>query len=114
MVAFTRLKTGKTGKVHEYTLLAENAFNSTRKRMSVLVRTPEGKIMLYCKGADSAIFSRLRLRSEDERATLERTQHKLDGYARLGLRVLVMAKRDMGEAEYAAWAAQHSEAEVGF
>lgn len=27
---------------------------STRKRMSVIVRTPEGKIKLYCKGAVSS------------------------------------------------------------
>ena len=29
--------------------------SSTRKRMSVVVRTPEGKIKLYCKGAVSTI-----------------------------------------------------------
>lgn len=34
-------------------------FNSTRKRMSAVVRTPEGKIKLYCKGADTVIFERL-------------------------------------------------------
>ena len=28
---------------------------STRKRMSVIVRTPEGKIKLYCKGAVSSV-----------------------------------------------------------
>ena len=30
---------------------------STRKRMSVVVRTPEGKIKLYCKGAVSTIYN---------------------------------------------------------
>jgi magnesium-transporting ATPase (P-type) len=35
-------------------------FDSTRKRMSVVVRTPEGKILCICKGADSIIEQRLK------------------------------------------------------
>lgn len=38
------------------TLLAVNAFDSDRKRMSVLVRLADGTNMLLCKGADSAMF----------------------------------------------------------
>lgn len=35
-------------------------FNSTRKRMSVIIHDPrDGKIKLYCKGADNVIFERL-------------------------------------------------------
>jgi phospholipid-transporting ATPase len=34
-------------------------FNSTRKRMSTVIRTPEGKVKLYCKGADTVILERL-------------------------------------------------------
>ena len=35
-------------------------FDSTRKRMTVIVRTPENKILIICKGADSIIEKRLR------------------------------------------------------
>ena len=35
-------------------------FNSTRKRMSVVLRSPQGGIVLLCKGADNVIFQRLR------------------------------------------------------
>ena len=35
-----------------YKLLNVLEFNSARKRMSVMVRTEEGKILLLCKGAD--------------------------------------------------------------
>ena len=35
-------------------------FDSTRKRMTVVVRTPEGKILVITKGADSIIEKRLR------------------------------------------------------
>ena len=41
-------------------MLNINKFNSTRKRMSLVVRTPEGKIMLYVKGADNVMVERLR------------------------------------------------------
>lgn len=37
-----------------------NEFNSTRKRMSVVVRMPTGQIMLLCKGADNVMFERSR------------------------------------------------------
>jgi phospholipid-transporting ATPase len=42
-----------------YQLLHTLAFNSDRKRMSVIVRTPSGAIELWCKGADNMIFDRL-------------------------------------------------------
>ena len=35
-------------------------FDSTRKRMTVVVRTPEGKILVITKGADSIIEKRLK------------------------------------------------------
>ena len=40
-------------KVYWATDVVFSFFSSTRKRMSVVVRTPEGKIKLYCKGAVS-------------------------------------------------------------
>lgn len=38
-------------------------FSSARKRMSIIVRYPDGRISIICKGADSAILPRLRLAS---------------------------------------------------
>ena len=35
-------------------------FNSDRKRMTVFVRTPDNKIMMICKGADSIVGERIR------------------------------------------------------
>jgi phospholipid-transporting ATPase len=43
----------------EYEVLNICEFNSTRKRMSTVVRTPTGSIKLYCKGADTVIVERL-------------------------------------------------------
>lgn len=42
-------------KVEKFKLLGINEFNSDRKRMSVVVRAPDKKIYLYCKGADSIL-----------------------------------------------------------
>ena len=39
------------GQSERYTLLQVIEFNSTRKRMSVLVRNPQGQVVMYCKGA---------------------------------------------------------------
>ncbi|KJZ78373.1 hypothetical protein HIM_02411 [Hirsutella minnesotensis 3608] len=38
-------------------------FSSARKRMSIIVRHPDGRISIICKGADSAILPRLKLSS---------------------------------------------------
>ena len=47
------------GVEHEFTVLAINEFDSTRKRMSVLVRFPDGSVYLIAKGADSVILPEL-------------------------------------------------------
>lgn len=44
----------------KYDLLNVIEFSSDRKRMSIVVRTPEGKIKVMCKGADSIIIPRLK------------------------------------------------------
>lgn len=45
--------------VEKFKLLNVIEFDSARKRMSVIVRTPDGKILIICKGADSIIEKRL-------------------------------------------------------
>jgi len=49
----------QTGRTVKYKLLHVLEFNSDRKRMSVIVRTEDGKLMIVCKGADSIINARL-------------------------------------------------------
>lgn len=49
-----------SGEIEKYELLNVIEFDSARKRMTVIVRTPEDKIMIICKGADSIIEKRLR------------------------------------------------------
>ncbi|KAI0070017.1 phospholipid-translocating P-type ATPase [Panus rudis PR-1116 ss-1] len=83
----------------EYEILNVCEFNSTRKRMSTVVRGPDGRIKLFCKGADTVILERL---SENQPYT-EKTLVHLEEYATEGLRTLCIAYRDIPEAEYREW-----------
>lgn len=47
------------GQSEEFEVLNVCEFNSTRKRMSTVVRGPDGRIKLYTKGADTVIYERL-------------------------------------------------------
>ncbi|KAF2126062.1 phospholipid-transporting ATPase-like protein [Dothidotthia symphoricarpi CBS 119687] len=87
------------GQRREYELLAVCEFNSTRKRMSTIFRTPEGKLVLYCKGADTVILERL---SKDNPYT-ETTLTHLEEYAAEGLRTLCLAMREVTEDEFQQW-----------
>ncbi|TGZ80506.1 phospholipid-translocating P-type ATPase [Ascodesmis nigricans] len=45
-----------------YKILEVIEFSSKRKRMSIVIRFPNGKICIFCKGADTTILELLRLR----------------------------------------------------
>ncbi|KAM0123669.1 hypothetical protein ACHAP3_010949 [Botrytis cinerea] len=96
------------GEEKHYPILNVVEFNSSRKRMSAIVRMPDGKIVLFCKGADSVIYSRLR---RGEQAELrKRTAEHLEIFAREGLRTLCIAERVLDEEEYYGWRKIHDAA----
>ena len=93
------------GEEREYTVLNTLEFNSTRKRMSSIIRMPDGKIILFCKGADSVIYARLQ---KGEQAELRKsTAEHLEMFAREGLRTLCIAQRQLSDEEYQKWSAEH-------
>lgn len=93
------------GRDTTYTVLNNLEFNSSRKRMSAIVRMPDGKIFLFCKGADSVIYSRLR---RGEQAQLRKsTAEHLEMFAREGLRTLCIAQKEISEEDYQAWNKEH-------
>ncbi|XP_039074863.1 phospholipid-transporting ATPase ID isoform X3 [Hyaena hyaena] len=110
-----RSRTPKTITVHEmgtavtYQLLAILDFNNIRKRMSVIVRNPEGRIRLYCKGADTILLDRLHPSAQE---LLNTTTDHLNEYAGEGLRTLVLAYRDLDEVYYEAWAQRRLQASL--
>ncbi|RPB14763.1 phospholipid-translocating P-type ATPase [Morchella conica CCBAS932] len=94
------------GENKEYQVLNTLEFNSARKRMSAIIRMPDtGKIFLFCKGADSIIYSRLRAGEQQElrRSTAEH----LEMFAREGLRTLCIAQRELSEDEYKDWSRKY-------
>ncbi|MED6195380.1 Phospholipid-transporting ATPase 10 [Stylosanthes scabra] len=88
-----------SGKITErtYKLLNILEFTSARKRMSVIVRDEEGKLLLLSKGADSVMFERL---AKDGREFEEKTKQHINEYADAGLRTLILAYRELDEDEY--------------
>jgi phospholipid-translocating ATPase len=86
----------------EYELLQVLEFNSTRKRMSVVIRKldEQQRIFLLCKGADNVIFERLAPGNEELK---QKTDADLQYFASEGLRTLCLAYRVVPQEEYDEW-----------
>ncbi|XP_062898737.1 phospholipid-transporting ATPase IC isoform X2 [Mobula hypostoma] len=82
-----------------YEVLAILDFNSDRKRMSIILREPEGKIKLYCKGADTVIYERL----HPHNPSRETTEEALKEFADETLRTLCLSYKDISEGEFTKW-----------
>ncbi|CAG9325909.1 unnamed protein product [Blepharisma stoltei] len=101
--SFTKSKPGYIAvrvndETFEYKVVGVNEFNSTRKRMSVVLESltePSRPPILYCKGADNIILERVNA-SEAEKSELNK---QLYDYSVQGLRTLVLAKRELTRAE---------------
>uniref|UniRef100_A0A8C7DH07 Phospholipid-transporting ATPase n=2 Tax=Oncorhynchus kisutch TaxID=8019 RepID=A0A8C7DH07_ONCKI len=92
------------GKEKSFELLNVLEFSSNRKRMSVVVRTPDGKLRLYCKGADNVIFERL----TDSSQYKELTMAHLEQFATEGLRTLCFTYVDLEEGVYQEWLKEYT------
>uniref|UniRef100_A0A8C7TMD4 Phospholipid-transporting ATPase n=1 Tax=Oncorhynchus mykiss TaxID=8022 RepID=A0A8C7TMD4_ONCMY len=92
------------GELVTYELLAVLDFNNVRKRMSVIVRSPEGKLTLYCKGADTIIFERLNPSCSN---LTEVTTLHLNEFAGEGLRTLALAYKDIDPEYMEDWKLRH-------
>ncbi|XP_057301942.1 phospholipid-transporting ATPase IF-like isoform X1 [Hydractinia symbiolongicarpus] len=75
------------GKLERYKILHVLEFDSTRKRMSIILETPRKEILLLCKGAESHVLPRCVSGPSQE------TLDHIDGYAELGLRTLTVVSR---------------------
>ncbi|XP_064979061.1 phospholipid-transporting ATPase 3-like isoform X2 [Musa acuminata AAA Group] len=83
-----------------YEILNVLEFNSTRKRQSIVCRYPNGRLVLYCKGADTVIFERLSDASNDIRKV---TREHLEQFGSAGLRTLCLAYRELTNDLYEKW-----------
>ncbi|KAL6153434.1 phospholipid transporting ATPase [Exserohilum turcicum] len=96
-----RLIVNVSGEERRYQVLNTLEFNSSRKRMSAIIRMPDNRIILFCKGADSMIYSRL-IPNEQRQLRADTGEH-LEMFAREGLRTLCIAQREISEEEYQEW-----------
>uniref|UniRef100_A0A146X6U7 Phospholipid-transporting ATPase n=1 Tax=Fundulus heteroclitus TaxID=8078 RepID=A0A146X6U7_FUNHE len=81
--------------VETYELLHVLNFDPVRRRMSVMVRPKTGEILLFCKGADSSIFPRVK-QNEVESIRTHVERNAIDGY-----RTLCVAYKLLSAEEYA-------------
>ncbi|KAJ6769382.1 PHOSPHOLIPID-TRANSPORTING ATPASE [Salix koriyanagi] len=92
----------KMGKIQDvaYEILNVLEFNSTRKRQSVVCRYPNGRLVLYCKGADTVIYERLASGNDDLKKV---NRAHLEQFGSAGLRTLCLAYRDLSPETYESW-----------
>ncbi|KAM3958482.1 phospholipid-transporting ATPase IF [Aphomia sociella] len=82
-------------QVQIYEKLQVIEFTSERRRMSVIVRDKDGKIWLFCKGAESAVIPLCK-----DTVIIEDVNRDIDTFANRGLRTLAVAYREIPQAEY--------------
>lgn len=96
------------GKRCEYELLHIIPFTSARKRMTCILKSPEGNVIVYTKGADNVIFQRLDGKTSNN--MLKKTALHLEDFAKEGLRTLCIASRSIEEKEFQDWFVRFREA----
>ncbi|KAL0974142.1 hypothetical protein UPYG_G00216180 [Umbra pygmaea] len=84
----------RNNDIETYELLHVLNFDPVRRRMSVIVRSGIGETMLFCKGADSSIFPRVR-QEEVDRIRLHVERNATEGY-----RTLCVAYKLLSPEEY--------------
>eukprot|EP00729_Bicosta_minor_P009909 gene9909-21242_t len=95
------------GEEMKYEMLDIIKFNSTRKRMTVICRCPDGLIRVFTKGADNIMMDRL---PESAVGTKEKLSEHLNAFAREGLRTLVMAQKVLSQEDFDNWHSKYAEA----
>ncbi|KAI8910720.1 hypothetical protein DFJ77DRAFT_470897 [Powellomyces hirtus] len=100
--------TGTNANPLEFGQLALLDFTSDRKRMSIIVRAPDGVLTLYCKGADNIVLERL---AADQADLVHHADASLKHYSEQGYRTLVVAYRTLTDEEYEDFRGKLDEAE---
>ncbi|KAH7843878.1 hypothetical protein Vadar_021755 [Vaccinium darrowii] len=91
-------------------VLGLHEFDSVRKRMSVVIRFPNDAVKVLVKGADTSILSILKKDPTGNDHIRHATQTHLKEYSSEGLRTLVVAARDLSNAELEEWQCMYEDA----
>lgn len=101
------IQVNEFGEMKAYKQLDVFEFNSDRKRMSVVVQDQQGKIILFCKGADSIMAPRYSPQKSQE---IKQTMAFIDKYADVGLRTLLLGYREFTPQEYQQFKQEYDQA----
>ena len=107
-----KLTLNMLGKEVEYEILNVMEYSSDRGCMSVIARTPDGSVRLYCKGSDAKVMAKIRKGTNEK--LLEQTHENLYTFACEGLRTLVLGTKLVQEKEYLEWDRRYQEASCLF
>lgn len=99
------------GQKHTYTMLATIEFTSSRKRMSVVYSCPDGRLIMFTKGADNVIIQRLAESSKNS-SVFATTLSNVDRFSREGLRTLLYAYKVISAEQFNAWKIKFDEASL--
>ncbi|EHA8591111.1 putative Phospholipid-transporting ATPase 1 [Cocos nucifera] len=97
-------------------VLGLHEFDSVRKRMSVVIRFPNGAVKVFVKGADSSMLSVLDElnghghKGDESTKVRHATENHLTDYSSQGLRTLVIAARGLSDGEFEGWQIKYEEA----
>uniref|UniRef100_A0A663FK08 Phospholipid-transporting ATPase n=1 Tax=Aquila chrysaetos chrysaetos TaxID=223781 RepID=A0A663FK08_AQUCH len=84
----------RENNIEKFELLEVLSFDSVRRRMSVIVKSSTGDIFLFCKGADSSIFPRVK------EGKIDQVRSRVERNAVEGLRTLCVAYKKLTAEEY--------------
>lgn len=98
------------GNITKFEHLATIEFDSDRKRMSVVVKAPNGEVVIYTKGADTIMFPLLA--SDEDQNVIKATKDQVDAFAEQGLRTLIYAWRLIPKEEFERFMAEYREANL--
>lgn len=97
------------GKLVEVRVLHVVPYESSRKRMSVIVQLPDGSVYLYCKGADSVM---LELHDSDANSApfVEKLTCQVAAWAEEAFRTMVFGYKPLDAALFASWLEEYEAA----
>jgi len=89
------------GNERIYRHMAHIPFSSSRKRMSVILQSPDDEILVFTKGADSMVLGMIS--DQDDQRIKKEVEEQVNSFAESGLRTIVCAWKSIKQEEYHSW-----------
>lgn len=103
------IKLNVLGEIVELRVLHVIPYESSRKRMSMVVQMPDGSILLYCKGADS-IMLELQDPAINSSRFVENLACQVSDWAEEAFRTMVFGYKPLLPEQFSAWIEAYEQA----